>query len=168
MHPLSPSLPGASSGVATVPLFRRRRSPASPAFTLLEVMIAATVMALAITTSITTMQRAFAALDSARKTTLAGQIMQSELERMRLENWDVVNGYPGTEDITASIPADFAKIRAITDSFIVTREVAEAHTDMKRITLTTSWTTHDGRSISRSYSTHYGRNGLYDYFYNSF
>lgn len=39
-------------------------------------MVASTVMALAITTAITTMQQAFLALDSARNITLAGQILQ--------------------------------------------------------------------------------------------
>lgn len=143
-----------------------RRSPA--AFTLLEVMIAATILALAITTSITTLQRGFAALDSARKITLAGQLMQSELEKLRLEDWSRVSAYPATQDITGTIEAAFSASAAITHSFRLTRRVDDIHDGMKQITLTTTWTTHDGRPVARSYSTYYGRNGLYDYFYNSF
>jgi len=43
--------------------------------------------------SITTLQRAFIALDTARNVTLAGQIMQSKLEQLRLRDWNTfVNG----------------------------------------------------------------------------
>ena len=58
--------------------------PAGPAIA--EVMMAAAVMALVITTSITTMQRTFLAIDVARGTSYAAQIMQSEFEKMRLQS----------------------------------------------------------------------------------
>ena len=38
---------------------------------------------------------------------------------------------------------------------------------MKKVTLTVTWRSYDGRNITRSYSSYYGQNGLYDYFYNS-
>ncbi|MSU50895.1 MAG: hypothetical protein EXS37_17700 [Opitutus sp.] len=50
-------------------------------------MIAAVVLVLGITTAITTLQRGFQALDTARNTTHASQAMQSELERLRLKSW---------------------------------------------------------------------------------
>ncbi len=67
------------------------------AFTIVEVMVAAGVMALVLTTSITTLQSAFMALDAARNVTSAGQIMQSELEKMRLKDWSVISGYEAGE-----------------------------------------------------------------------
>ena len=136
-------------------------------FTIAEVMIAAGVMALAITTAITTMQRAFLALDSARNITLAGQIMQSELEKMRLKDWATIAGYPSAET-TLTIDTVFTSNAAIGNRFTLTRTVADAHTDMKEITLTVTWRGYDARSNSRSYKTYYGRNGLYDFFYNSY
>jgi type II secretory pathway pseudopilin PulG len=140
----------------------------SSGFTILEVAFAGAVLALAITTSLTAMQRAFGALDTARKITLAGQIMQSQLERMRLENWATIASYTGTTDITGTIESNFASSAAITRTFTLSRTVSEVHTGMKQIVLTTTWTTHDGRALSRSYTTYYGKHGLYDYFYNSF
>ena len=77
-----------------IPLPQKKTRQA--AFTILEVMLAAIVMAFAITTSITTMQRAFLALDTARNITQANQIMQSEIERMRLQDWSIVNAYSST------------------------------------------------------------------------
>lgn len=137
-------------------------------FTILEVMLAAFVMVLAITTSIIAMQRAFCGLDIARKITLAGQVMQSELEKIRLEDWAAIAAYPASTDITAAAAASFGASGAIANSFTLNRAVADVHTDMRQITLTTTWRTIDGRSMSRSYTTYYGRNGLYDYFYNSY
>jgi hypothetical protein len=137
-------------------------------YTILETMFGAMVMVLAITTSITTMQRAFLALECARKVTMAGQIMQGEFEKMRLEDWSVIAGYPASADITATAKASFASSSAITGTFTLRRTVSEVHPDMKLITLATTWKGYDGRTHSREYSTYYGKNGLYDYFYNSY
>ena len=139
------------------------------AFTIAEVMIAAGVMALAITTSITTMQRAFLALDAARSITLAGQIMQSEFEKMRLKDWTVVGVYPlEPTKTTLTIDSIYTNNPAIKNRFTLVRSVSEIRTDMRKITLTISWRGYDGRPLSRFYTTYYGKNGLYDYFYNSY
>lgn len=133
-------------------------------------MIAATIMALAITTSLIVLQRAFVALDFARKVTLAGQVMQSEFEKMRLTAWADIDKYGTEENLTASIGSAFDASAAITNSFTLVRRVDPhgVHPNMKQITLTISWRAHDGRAISRSYTTYYGKDGLYDYFYNSY
>lgn len=146
-----------------IPSATRRRS----GFTIAEVMIAAGVMALAITTSITTMQSAFLALDSARNVTLAGQIMQGEFERVRLKDWNTVAAYPAGPT-TLTIDPAFTSDPAIGNRFTLTRSVSARNDDMKEITLTITWRGFDGRTFSRFYKTHYGRNGLYDYFYNSY
>ena len=129
--------------------------------------MAAGVMALAITTAITTMQRAFLALDSARNITLAGQIMQSEFEKMRLKNWATINGYEAGPT-TLTLDSVFTSNSAVGNRFTLKRSVAEVHTDMKEITLTIAWNGYDGHAFSRSYKTYYGKNGLYDFFYNSY
>jgi len=65
-------------------------------FTLVEVAFASFVMAMAIATSLTALQYSYRAIDSARYTTLAGQILQSQMEKLRLLTWaqltDPVNG----------------------------------------------------------------------------
>lgn len=130
-------------------------------------MFAAGVMALTITTSITTMQRAFLALDSARSITLAGQIIQGELERMRLKNWtEVVAAYPATTE-PATLTTDDTIMRALGNRFTL-KYTADAGTDLKEIKIIVSWKGYDGRPQSRYYKTYYGKNGLFDYFYNSY
>ncbi|MSU50890.1 MAG: hypothetical protein EXS37_17675 [Opitutus sp.] len=139
------------------------------AFTIMEVMMAAGVMALAITTSITTMQRAFLALDSARNITLAGQIMQGELEKMRLKNWDAIGAYQAnTQPETLSLDWAFTSNSAVGDRFTLMRTITTVNDETKEITLTISWRGYDARVSSRFYKTYYGKNGLYDYFYNSY
>lgn len=141
----------------------KTKSPCRRAgFTIAEVMMAAAVMALAITTSITTMQRAFLAVDVARGTSYAAQIMQSELEKMRLQNWTTVNAYPSTPTETA-IDSSFTSNSYIGNRFTMTRSATTVHTGMRMITLTITWRTYDGRTMSRNYVTYYGKNGLYDY-----
>lgn len=138
-------------------------------FTIAEVVMAAAVMALAITTSITTMQRAFLVLDTARNLSTAGQIMQSEFEKMRLKSW-IENTGPGGRLVSGPVTIDSAYTAnpSIGNRFTLSRTVNDVHTDlMKQVTLTITWRGYDGRSISRSYYTYYGKNGLYDYFYNT-
>lgn len=138
--------------------------------------MAVIVMAFAMTTSITTLQRGFLALDTARNITIAGQIMQSELEKMRLLPWATVDAYPASATAVpydADHPEYFNIDRAFTSNtfignrFTLTRTVTLVKTGLKQITMSVSWTSYDGRVLTRSYSTYYGQNGLYDYFYNS-
>jgi type II secretory pathway pseudopilin PulG len=145
-----------------------RRGPEGAAgFTIFEVGMAAAIMALALVSSITVMQRAFNALDTARAITYATQIMQNEMEKMRLLNWATVSAYPTTAT-TVTIDSAFTNT-SIGSRFIgMTRAVETIHTNtnggMRKITLTVSWKTVDGRTLTRSFVTYYGQNGLYDYF----
>jgi prepilin-type N-terminal cleavage/methylation domain-containing protein len=147
-----------------------RRQKRRRGFTILEVMMAAAIMAFAITTSITTMQRAFLSLDTARNITIAGQIMQSEFEKMRLRDWSVIGSYSTTQT-ELTIDSAFTSNAFINTRFKLYRDVTEINMGtgigMRQITLTCRWRNYDGREISRSYTSYYGQNGLYDYFYNS-
>jgi Tfp pilus assembly protein PilV len=139
-----------------------RRVRSKTGFTIAEVMMAAAVMALAITTAITTMQRGFIALDAARGTSYAAQIMQTEMEKIRLQNWTTVSAYSSSAT-TLTIDPSFTGNAYIGTRYTLTRTATTVHTDMLQITLTISWHTFDGRTETRSCSTYYGKNGLYDY-----
>ena len=154
----------------TSPLAATLRRRARAGFTIVEVMAAAVVMALALTTSITALQRGFVALDSARNLTMAGQILQCEMEKMRMLRWETIEAYPATLD-PMPLDAGFASNPTIAPRFRLRRDVAPVATSsgvgMKEVTFTVTWTGYDGRSVSRNYTTYYGQNGLYDYYYNS-
>ena len=126
--------------------------------------MAAIVMAFAITTSITVMQRAFLAVDAARGVSYAAQIMQSELEKMRLLNWATVTARYPTSATPVAVDSSFTSNTFIGNRFTMTGVGEQMHTNtMLKITLTISWKSYDGRTLSRSMVTYYGQHGLYDY-----
>lgn len=152
------------------PLRRRGRTAG---FTLVEVMAAAVVMTLAIGTSLLVLARGFDSVDTARCLSYASQIMQSELERDRLTTWgDGTTAGTGTTGITAysttattlTIDSAFTSTGDVGSRMTLTRQASDVHTGMIKITYTITWTTHSGHTMSRSYSTYYGKEGLYDYF----
>lgn len=135
-------------------------------FTILEVMMASAVMAFALSSAIIVMQRALSLQDSARNITVAGQILQAEFEKMRLKDWTVVGGYEaGPTQLAAN--SLFGTVAGLGERFTVQRQVNTPQADMREIVLTATWRAYDGRTVSHSMKTHYGRFGLYDYYYNN-
>ena len=132
--------------------------------TIAEVAMAAMFMALVLTTAITTLQRAFISLQNARDLNIVSQMLQSEMEKMRLADWGTVNALPGS---TTPIPLDatFTANAFVGDRFTLTRTVADPKTGTRVITLRILWVGADRRPLSRNLSLRYSRNGLYDYFY---
>ena len=144
---------------------RFSRSPwkhAATAFTLLEVMVAAVVLVFSITTAMAAMERGFQALDTARNLTTSAQIMEDEMERLRLENWVQLQALQDSGGTAVTIDSSLGPAAA---RFQCARVIRDLKPDMKEITLTTTWHGTDGRLHTVSYLTRYGKNGLNDYYY---
>ena len=143
-------------------------------FTILEAAFAAGVMAFAISTSIIVLGRGFNSLDSARCISYASQIMQSELEKMRLTSWGDgttagtghtgITAYPMTATTLTLAGSGFVNAADLGSRMTVTRTASDVHTGMIKITYTITWTTFDKKTLSRTYVTYYGQKGLYDFF----
>lgn len=134
-------------------------------FTLMEVIMATFIMALGISTSLIAMQACFKQVDLARGTTLASQIIQSELERVRLMSWTGVSALPSTETFDGT---SFFSTTAAAASYEVTRTVADDSSrpgEVKNISVSVRWQTSDGRWHRRTFTAIYAKNGLYDYYY---
>lgn len=172
-HALSPA--------PAAPRPRRAQAAAgSRGFSILEVMLGATIMVLGIVTSITALQYGMRSVDTARNMTLAAQIMQSEVEILRLQNWSQIAALPASATVDpstmittgSSTPLD-ATLTAIAARFTCIREVSNVsgktdlsgQPNMKLITLIVSWTALDGRPHALRFQTRYAKNGLSDYFY---
>jgi Tfp pilus assembly protein PilV len=158
---------------------RRRRSDAG--FTIVEVSMATFVMAFGIATSIVAMQTGFKTIDVARGTTIASQILQSEMERLRLMSWTAITGLSTATDTAAPVPAGspagvevfdgstyFTSNPGLAGKYTITRTV-EADSarpdDVFNITISVRWQSYDLRWHTRSFRTMYAKNGLYDYYY---
>ncbi len=134
------------------------RRGARTGFTLTEVLVASTVLVLGIVTAITTLQRGFQSLDSARNLTAASQLMQSEMERLRLKNWSQIEAMQAAGDTRYELEGA---------RFVCTLSIRDLKADMKEIVLNADWRGYDGRPQNARLITRYGKSGLNDYFYTS-
>jgi len=153
---------------------------ATQGFTLVEVMMAAFVLVTILLGTLTGLLQGFAMLDTARNTTLAAQIIESQIEDLRLQPWATINGFPPSTDQTVDLAAAIgsnpslstAEKAALAQRFSITRRFTDAagRTDadgsstFKRVTFSISWRDYNNRSHTRSYETFLGRYGLSDYF----
>lgn len=143
-------------------------------------MTATFVMVFGIASAIIVLQSGFKALDTARSTTLASQIIQSEMERIRLLPWDTStldssgNLKPAIVRIVEKEQIDPATLFPIgsvstqISRFTIVRtceDVSGRVGEMKTITLYVTWRGIDGITHTRSSSTQYSKNGIYDYYY---
>ncbi|HTL68417.1 MAG TPA: hypothetical protein VL200_12200 [Lacunisphaera sp.] len=144
------------------------------AFTIMEVTMASFVMALGIATSIIAIQSGYKQVDVARGTTLASQIIQSEMERLRMMPWsktsttavDSIVELPATETFDGA--TYFSTSAVVSGKYTVTRTVADDADhpgSMKDITISVRWQSYDLRWHQRSFTAIYSQNGLYDYYY---
>lgn len=164
------------------PASLRARGPRRTAgFTIPEVAMATFVMAFGIASSIVAMQSGFKTIDVARGTTIASQILQSEMERLRLMSWTSISNLSTATDVTAPIPAGspagvevfdgatyFSSNADVAGKYTITRTVAADSTrpsDVMNITISVRWQSYDGRWHNRSFRSMYAKNGLYDYYY---
>lgn len=162
----------------------KRRAKAC-GFTLVEVMVAASVMLMAIVGMMQVITYGSEMLDLARKQTIAMQIIHGQLDNVRLSDWTTISAYPASRtvnvdssDQTTNIGYGFVfglvgtgDVVDTTDSIITlpelakgftcTRTVATVRTDLKQITFSVTWTSNTGRRYTRSGSTYFGKNGLY-------
>lgn len=132
----------------------------SRAFTLVEVMVASVVLVFGIISAIAVMQQGAQSVDYARNLSQATQLMQSEVEHLRLKNWAQIEELQNQGD--AVVRPESAGGRKV-DRFICIRKIRDVKSGMKEITLTASWNGFDGTPHEARFITRYGRNGLNDF-----
>lgn len=141
---------------------RRTGGRLARAFTLVEVMVAASVMVLSISGALVTLQSGLRAVSQARHLGEATAIMQSEIERLRLKSWDQLTMIQAEGDTLLDVAQATPGIR-----FQCLRSIRDLREGMKEITLEASWGGIDGRAHTARLITRYGKSGLNDYFYAS-
>jgi len=134
------------------------RSPRHRAFTLVEVMVAATVLIFGVVSVLMVSQRGLQTLDSARHLARASQLLQSEMERLRLMSWAQLQALQD-----AGGPATTAD--ALPAGYSFSRDIRDIKANMKEIRLSASWQGYEGSPHSVRLITRYGKLGLNDYFY---
>lgn len=158
----------ASKNVSTGTHFKRMRGKGWAAgFSLLEVMLATTVMALGLAAGIVGLQLGMRDLDSARASTAVSQALQNEAERLRMMNWTSISALPSSGSVDVSTTVTTGSI--LNGRLAVTRTIADVsgYTNMKEIVLQAVWKGMDGQVHTRVYRMRYGKGGLHDYYYSS-
>ena len=140
---------------------RRSRLNTKEGFTLVEVLVASVVLGMVFISSIGAMTIGYRLLENARFNTLAAQIIQSEIETLRLMNWAQISALPSNEAIT--IDSDLAN--ASLNRFTGNRVVTSLRANTKGIIVNVQWTAASGQVHSRRYLTFMGKDGLNDYYY---
>ncbi len=141
---------------------RSRFRSSQAGFTLLEVSLAAAVMLFGIVSALAALQGGLQAVDSARNCTRAAQLMQNEMEHLRLNTWTQLQTLQSGGD--AAVEVD-PQLQSHGSPFHCIRSIRDLKADMKEITLVSTWNGSDGRPQTAQLVTRYSKSGLYDYFY---
>lgn len=125
-------------------------------------MTASCVLMLGFGGVVMTVKNSLTTIAHARHLGAASQIMQSELERLRLYNWSQLESVQSSADHSVAVTDTPASAR-----FSCTRSIHDVRDGLKEITVETRWGGNDGRAYSARMVTRYARNGINDYFYTS-
>ncbi len=140
--------------------------------TLAEVMVAATLLAFVIMSSLTALAQAYGFTHHARSVTLAGQIVQSVMEDLRLRNFAELKAYAAqTQPVNFAatlaserFSSNFTQGFTLTGTFATFTRPAGTTYDRISATLTVSWTERNS-PFSRTLITYFSEKGLSDYYY---
>lgn len=142
-----------------------RRSRA--AFSLVEVMVAAGIMAAGITSTLIALQMGIGMYENARSADIAVQALEDEAERLRLLNWAELKALP--DEANFDMPTYLIDAKTDPDRFTFHRKIEDLNGSdaAKRIRLHVEWHSMKGRHQERMLYLIYTEGGLYDYFYGS-
>ena len=134
-------------------------------FTLLEVALGATILAVGFVGMIEGMTYATEMLDTARKQTLAAQIVEAEVEYLRMQPWSTIQNLTSTSATTLSNYSEFsstslASVAGSSVTFARTMAATNPHTNLRQVTMTIAWTSITGKSHKRSCNAYIGKYGL--------
>jgi len=128
------------------------------AFTLVEVMMAATILVVGFVGLIQAVTVSSAMMDTARRQTLAAEIINHEIEKLRLVPWSVLTGTDivglPTAATAVAIDAQFnAAIAASGAAFSLSRQVADPVANLREVTFTVTWVVTTSRRSGASLVT---------------
>jgi hypothetical protein len=139
----------------------------------MEVALAATVLALTLVGMIQVIDSGSEMLDLSRKQTIAAQILQDEIDQLRLMSWSQITSLPTPATVisTDATFSTFAQQMGGSFPFTGTRTVtylepappppATATTVLLvQVSFTVTWTGVTGHQYTRTSTTYVGKNGL--------
>jgi uncharacterized protein (TIGR02598 family) len=137
----------------------------SSGFTLIEVALGATILAVGFVGMIEALAIGSEMLDAARNQTIAAQIVQAEVDYLRMQNWTTIQNLTSTSANYLSTYTEFTSTGLATiagTSITLARTVTspDPHPNLRQLTMTVTWTSITGKTHSRSCSAYIGKYGL--------
>jgi type II secretory pathway pseudopilin PulG len=140
---------------------------ANRGFTIMEVGLAATVLALTLVGMIEVIESGSATLDLSRKQTIAAQILHSEIDQVRLQSWATVStSLPTALTTLTATPSPIYLDPAFGPNFTCQYQAIQVAdpvgnvTPLEQVTFVVSWTGLTGQVYTRTGTTLVGPNGL--------
>lgn len=152
-----------------------RRSDSHRGATVVEVIVAATLLSFVILGALAAVSRGMTLSNHARMITLSSQVLQSAIEDLRLKNYSVVSGYAAATqpvDFTSTITSEllsssFTRTMTLEARFTTLQASTATQLGLIGVEVTVSW--QEGTvPFSRSSRTYFGEKGLSDYIYVGF
>ncbi|RXK54833.1 prepilin-type N-terminal cleavage/methylation domain-containing protein [Oleiharenicola lentus] len=122
---------------------RRPRKSAANGFTIIEVMMASVILVVAFMGMIQAITVGSEMMATARRQTLAAQILEHEVGKMRLLPYATVSGYaagPTAMTIDSRFDDALSSCGLTASSMTLSRTTSNVTTDLKEVTLTLIWT----------------------------
>ncbi len=117
---------------------------ASNGFTIVEVMMAAVILVVAFFGMIQAITIGSEMMATARRQTIANQIITHEIEKLRMQNWTAISTLTSTTPPAPTYASDSADINAAIASsgvtFTLATAVATPVADLREVTFTVTWT----------------------------
>jgi uncharacterized protein (TIGR02598 family) len=133
-------------------------------FTLVEVVISMTLMALIFTAAFGSYFLGMDMIDDSREEVRVSQIIQSEIERLRTKNW----GQLGLMASGETFDPDGEFVKQYSDKYNAYRYVillTNQRSQQYLVAVRVTWTTQSGRTTVRWFNTIFTKGGLNDYYY---
>lgn len=134
-------------------------------FTLTEVLIAMTVLCVAISGAVAALMQGNRMVEEARNLTRVSQIVQSEIETMRTMNWVDLEAMPR---YFVKLPLQGSFASKFKDRYTVYRLVTDYGSTQKGVYLYVYWRSPEGILHRQWHYARFTQGGLNDYFYRAF
>ncbi len=151
------------------------RAANQKAFTLIEVLMAATVLVVSFTAVIQGVMMGADMIDTARKQLIAEQIIENEISGLRLDTWNAITSLANGTTYTATVNGtgtavsgdtthfklgNHADLMLQAQGFTITEIANDVRTDFRAITYSITWTGSGNRTHTRTGVAYFGKNGL--------
>lgn len=141
---------------------KKSENSAAAGFTLVEVMISMVLLAIVLSGAFSTYILGIRMMSDFREEVRATQIIQSEIERLRTQNFTKLGTYLGEEEFTPK--GEF--IDQYTDMYTAHRTVSSISSGKQYlVSIKVEWTSQGGRDQARYFNTVFTKDGLNDYYY---